>query len=256
MKAFKFLKIRSQNFFILIFILFFLIGFQFLADNKVCAESFNKEFNPRHYEIRWFFKGTLPEDVKKWFSTEPSFGEYIKKEKRSDIYFSTKDAAHISPKLREDRLEIKYLNSKTSFSICESGVSGIAENWPKEKWAFSKNLEGDVRAAFMVADLGGSRTEVFKVRWQRKFEITEQGKLVPVPMENRPQRVCLIELTDLEVKGEPWWTVAYEAISFSELPLTLSQEKLCELFKNYPGPKLTKENSYAYPQWLSTRILN
>ena len=75
-------------------------------------------------------------------------------------------------------------------------------------------------------------------------------------MEDRPQSVCLIKLTALEVKGEAWWTVAYEAVSFSELPLTLSQEKLCKIFKNYPGPKLTKENSYAYPQWLSTRILN
>jgi hypothetical protein len=107
----------------------------------------------------------------------------------------------------------------------------------------------------MVSDLKGSRAEVFKARWQRKFEISEQGKLVPVPMEDRLQRVCLIELTDLKVKGKAWWTVAYEAISFSELPIALSQDKLCELFKNYPGPKLALENSYAYPKWLATQIL-
>ena len=187
MKAFKFLKIRSQNFFILIFILFFLIGFQFLADNKVCAESFNKEFNPRHYEIRWFFKGTLSEDVKKWFSTEPSFGEHIKKEKRSDIYFSTKDAAHISPKLREGKLEIKYLDSKTSFSVCEGEISGIAENWPKEKWAFSKNLEGDVRAAFMVSDLKGSRAEVLKQDGSGNSKLRNRASLSPFQWRTGPR---------------------------------------------------------------------
>ncbi|MBO1225090.1 MAG: hypothetical protein FVQ84_22620 [Planctomycetes bacterium] len=157
-----------------------------------------KEFDSGNYEARWFYQGKLPGTVIKWFNTEPKFGKYMKEEKRTDLYLITKKAGFLSPKLREGKLEIKYRSSELDFIACDGKISGLAENWSKEKWAFSKHLEGDVRAAFLVANLKGKRAEVFKIRRQRKFKILPDGTTKPVPVSDRLVTAALVEVTELK----------------------------------------------------------
>ena len=54
-------------------------------------------------------------------------------------------------------------------------------------------------------------------------------------MSERLPSVALIEITELKVNGDFWWTVAYEIISDSAISMDISQEIVCDLFKKYPG---------------------
>jgi hypothetical protein len=219
----------------------------FASDTGIAGSKISNNLNPRKYEI--------PNEVNEWFVTDPAFGKYIKKEKRTDLYLIPEKANHLSPKIREGKLEIKYLQASANFSNCDDIISGTAENWSKEKWEFSVYLDGDVRAAFLALDAKGHRVEVYKERWQRKFEIALNGSLKILSPDDWGSRVCLIELTKLKIKGKHWWTVAFEIDSESELPLEISKKNLCLLFKNYPGPVLNLESSFSYPKWLSTLII-
>lgn len=213
-----------------------------------------KEFDSGNYEARWFYQGKLPEDVIEWFNTEPKFGKYMKEEKRTDLYLITKKAGFLSPKLREGKLEIKYRSSEMDFVACDGKLAGLAENWSKEKWRYSKGADKEVRAAFLEKNLKGKRAEVFKIRRQRKFKILTDSTTKPVPVSDRLVTAALIEVTELKVKGEAWWSVAFEILSVSEISMEKSQKIACDLFQNYPGPELRKEDSYAYPKWLSMII--
>ncbi len=231
-------------------IILFHIGVLFSLTSNLTAGN-TEQFDSGNYEVRWFYQGKLPEGVSKWFIAEEKFGKSMKEEKRTDLYLVTKKAKFLSPKLREGKLEIKYRSSDLDFVACEGKISGIAENWSKEKWSYSKGADKEVRAAFLEKDLKGRRAEVFKSRRQRKFKISPDGSVEPVPMAERLPVAALIEVTELKVNGASWWTVAYEIFSDSDISMDKSQRIACYLFQNYPGPKLRKENSYAYPKWLS-----
>lgn len=209
-----------------------------------------KEFDSGNYEARWFYQGKIPDDVSEWFNEDPKLGKNMKQEKRSDVYLVAQKAKFLSPKIREGELEIKYSSSELDFATCNGKISGLAENWSKEKWELSEYLEGDVRAAFLVTNLKGHRAEVFKKRSQRIFKILSNGTLKPSEFVRLNQAV-LVELTQLKVNGKHWWTMVFEIRSDSQIPLAQSNNMMCQIFQKYPGPEMIMNNSYAYSKWLS-----
>ena len=72
-------------------------------------------------------------------------------------------------------------------------------------------------------------------------------------MEDEPDRVAIIELTDLmEISlGQiPAWTLGLDAIGPKHQLEEVLAFAVDGLMENYPGPELTEENCAGYPKWL------
>jgi hypothetical protein len=204
-------------------------------------------------EIRWFLKGSVSPGAWTWFNGLP--GNNIKESyPRKDIYLVIPDRDDLGPKVREERFEIKTRNGQGNYcEIFDGKIGGISEDWQKHTWDYSDTI-GDISTPFEK----GLRVRIVKSRTQRKYEVQEE-KLVPVDMDDEPDRVFIIELTELfsqaldqEDKQTPpgrHWTVGCEAIADRKIIEQTFETGTNELLKAYTEPLLHKENSYGYPKF-------
>lgn len=95
-------------------------------------------------EMRWFFPGTVPEEVSRWFKdgllgTGPDKYPEVPdpKGKRADAYLATRDD-DIGVKMRntgvEPKLEFKWRLATEEFASSGGLVTGTLENWDKKSW--------------------------------------------------------------------------------------------------------------------------
>lgn len=73
--------------------------------------------------------------------------------------------------------------------------------------------------------------------------------MIAVPASQSLERGYIVELTMLRIRGQPWWTLGFEAGKGDRL--VDIQVVASEVLKTYRGPKLGFQDSYAYPRWLS-----
>jgi hypothetical protein len=204
-------------------------------------------------EIRWFLTGPVPLEAWTWFDGLP--GKSIKQSyPRKDIYLVIPDRDDLGLKAREGRLEIKTRNSQGKYSQLSDGkIGGIAEDWQKHTWDYSAPI-GDISTPFEE----GLRVRIVKSRAQRKYAVQDE-RVVPVAMDDRPERAFILELTELfsqavDQKGKQTspqrhWTVGCEAIADRKLIEQTFETGTNELLKAYTEPLLQKEDSYGYPKF-------
>lgn len=212
-------------------------------------------------EIRWFFPGTIPAtEVRDWFLQNPRLGERLTEKdgkKREDLYLLTPGNTGIGPKLREGKFEIKLLQGSQEVTEPVSSASGQGEVWHKWKWPYARGKKDKkIDALITNSVLAGTRQElrvmVWKQRWQRKFRVTGPGELAPAAGTKKDLTWWVsAELTGIEVKGAPWWTLAVEICESPEASMLLLQQCLTWMLQDYAGPPLTAGNSYSYPAWLA-----
>jgi hypothetical protein len=196
-------------------------------------------------ELRWFYKGGLPPDVKDWFCGSALC---IEEEARSDHYLVFPGSAAIGVKVRDgSRLEIKArLTEPAPFSLPGGSAIGQLDSWTK--WSHQDKE---------VADrLGGLRfgdplwVTVLKERWLRKFQI-DDVRLEEVDASAKVERGCSIEVTRLSVQDTPWWTFAFESFGSPVRPEDL-QRAAAHFLKLLPHSLvLTQHDSCSYPEWLN-----
>ncbi|MFZ2087839.1 MAG: hypothetical protein WAU47_04625 [Desulfobaccales bacterium] len=211
-------------------------------------------------EIRWFFPGTISEkEVKDWFLQNPRFGDRFTEKngkKREDLYFRTPGHTGIGPKLREGRFEIKLLQGQQELELA-GAVSGRTEVWYKWKWSYAKGKKDKkisdlVSASFLAGTPEHSRVTVAKIRWLRKFTVEGPGKFVPVSKSQKDLTWWIsTEITGVQVKDSPWWTLALEVYGNPDEPMPKLEQSLLWLIEDYPGPPLRMANSQSYPEWLA-----
>ncbi len=94
------------------------------------------------YEIRWFFEGTIPEEVKQWLA---SVGEQrtlsFDEKPRKEVYFLC--AQDISPKIGRGGLELKYRARQGEVISLKTGETGLLEDWEKKEWKYPTNEKPD-----------------------------------------------------------------------------------------------------------------
>ncbi len=178
-------------------------------------------------ELRWFYRGTLPEETLQWFQQD-QLGKYVAPEEREDVYLYLPECEYMGIKLRQGRLEVKWRKAELGVVGFGDRVEGKAEKWGK--WL----CEDPSAESFQLAGVvGKSWVSVKKVRTQRLYEN------------------CAVELTQLNIWGNDWWSLAFEAVGDDVSLVDNLQTVASSVFKSHPHPKLQVEDSYGYPSWLS-----
>lgn len=201
-------------------------------------------------ELRWFYRGTLPAEIADWLAAD-SLGNYLSTpESREDVYLCVSECEYLGIKLRQKRLEIKLRKAELGTMSFGNNLEGKAEKWVK--WS----CEDPTAESVIPPDLlqKAPWVSVQKVRQQRKYKINADRTLKSVPMNRTVSEGCNLEITQLTIRDNDWWSLALEA-SGEENRLTENLEITANwVFKNNGVLELRSQNSYAYPKWLSLVI--
>ena len=195
-------------------------------------------------EVRWFRRGTVPRSLLHWFcdcEREPE-----RAPRRIDHYLRLPSAPRVGIKLREGYLETKVLGQVLAVVQVHARMRGAVERW--NKWRFALAVEAG--AASLSPRLSPSWVGVSKERLLRRYALTSAGQVVQVEARVYPSRGCNLELTRVEVAGDDWWTVCFEAHGDEALRVeTLSRVAEHALATREP-PYLDEAGSFGYPAWL------
>ncbi|MBD1923561.1 hypothetical protein H6F77_21160 [Microcoleus sp. FACHB-831] len=183
-------------------------------------------------EVRWFYRGTIPKEVKNWFGQDILGKHPSPPEEREDWYLYSPWCDRLGIKMRGGNLEIKWRLAELGVQRFGDGLEGKTEKWLK--WISEKPKNNKI----IPANVGGKALwiGVRKERSQRKYE------------------GCTMELTKLIVQNEAWWSLAFEASGEEAQEMNNLQAIASEIFKNYPGMALQIHDSFGYPKWLSLTV--
>ncbi|PAP75644.1 hypothetical protein [Rubrivirga marina] len=175
----------------------------------------------RTTEARWFLRGETPAEVAAWFD---ALGPPVEGSSRTDRYLApTSDALGV--KLREGQIEAKRLDGPAG-TLDAGRASAPLETWTK--WSFAL-------AEDSVPEDGW--VEVRKTRRQREHEAGGG--------------TCRLELSEVTVDGDVWWSVCLEAEGPSA---GARQRALATAAARWLGrpdaPALPAEAAMGYPAWL------
>jgi hypothetical protein len=196
----------------------------------------------RSLEVRWIFPGQLQAGVAGWFGRFPA-----RAESREDTYLLDPPLPGLSVKIRRDRaLEVKaYLGSPGILQVA-GRARGRLEGW--QKWSFPFSLPSQGRG-----DRGG---------WRK---VGKRRRIILFPLARRPvaarapgpgqQPQCEVELTEVRMCGQDWWTLGFEATGPAGLLRSEIEGAATLVFAQaLPGrtePGLDESQSYA--GWLGQR---
>lgn len=178
-------------------------------------------------EIRWFYSGKLPKEISSWFKQDELDGQLQPPEEREDVYLYSPECENLGIKLRQGRLEVKWRQAE--LGVVRFGqVEGKLEKWGK--WLCEDSSAESFRPEDVV---GPSWVSVLKVRSQRLYD------------------TCGVELTQLNIRSNDWWSLAFETVGADASSMDKLQNTASLVFKTYGGTELLERDSYGYPRWLS-----
>ena len=197
-------------------------------------------------EIRWFHLGKVPAQTLEWFQhgsqhvgVQPS---------REDQYLALPACDALGIKLRQGRIELKQgYQHFDALRVC-GRIAGRPRLW--RKWGFV--LDQADAALSGIPPQSPWWLSVQKERMVRIYRTTGAGTMLAVPAGEYPDRGCHLELAQVHVRGEAWWTVGFEA--FGDEP-TLYEDLLLaanETLAAGEAPRLSSRDCYGYPQWLQS----
>lgn len=195
-------------------------------------------------ELRWFYPGPLPRDVALWFQADALGQDLDSAAAREDVYLNLPACPYLGIKLREERLEIK-LRQQELGGFKNQVWEGKAEKWCK--WSCDQPTAEPLVSASAIAQ--GPWIKVIKKRMQRKYQVLADQSLQTVAIAADIEHGCTAEVSQVEIQGHPWWSLAFEA--FGPDPEMSLQTTAHWLLKGYSGPQLHLQDSYAYPKWLA-----
>lgn len=194
-------------------------------------------------ELRWFYPGKLPNAICAWFSSEEVGNSLEPPEEREDIYLAIAlDCDYMGIKLRQGRLEIKWRKAELGIVSIAPRVNGKLESW--NKWTCEDSTENFQPQSVINKS---HWVKVSKVRQQRKYQVLEQNLVQEVSLFATIDRGCNVELTQLNIGGDNWWSIALEAFGDTNDNLHFVANKV---FQHYNAFSLEPKNSFAYPSWL------
>ena len=197
-------------------------------------------------EIRWFRRGEVPPEIGEWFNKS----KYKQRSgTRTDTYLVYPTAETVGVKFRENRFEIKtFVRTLDQLNIGDH-IRGTMEMW--EKWS----MAGDSVAGLFkdINEDSATWIDVRKTRTMRVFS-TDEEEIVETDATGQsgfPGDGCYAEITEIEVVGEPFWTIGLEAFS-REKELEDSLLRTASYFFESAGDNLIlpEADSYSYPVFL------
>ncbi|MGC9394782.1 MAG: hypothetical protein ACP5J4_08000 [Anaerolineae bacterium] len=195
-------------------------------------------------ETRWFYPGSIPPDVLAWYH----YGERAPEAQptRIDYYLRLQDHDDLGIKLREGRIEIKQRAEQYGVERLHERVHGLVEGW--RKWSFGVNDTGSG-----LGDLAGPRPAwigIRKTRRLRRYLVTDAGEVIAIGNAEIAPQGCNIELAEVALHGEMWWSLAFEAFG-PEVNLHTTFTRVTQhVLHGDAVPHLDAEHSCSYAQWL------
>lgn len=209
--------------------------------------SFEPHFVLPTTEVRWFHEGELPPPWLRWFEGCP--GPWIDEPPRTDSYLIIKDTDGLGVKFRQGRLEIKQRQKSWGILHLNNRAQGLVEHWIK--WSFEIAGSPDSPAGLIRPE--SNWTEVQKLRKLRRYQLRDNGQLVPLTEEANPPNLCEVELTKVWIGEQSWWSLAFEAPGDKGASREVMLAVASQLFGLEGTPILNAPNSYGYPRWLASQ---
>jgi hypothetical protein len=196
----------------------------------------------RSLEVRWIFPGPLESAVAGWFGRFPA-----RVESREDTYLLDPRLPGLSVKVRGGgALEVKMYRGTPGILEVTARARGCLEFWQKWSFPFSLLSSGS-------GDLAGWRA-VRKRRRISRFS-SASGQVVARSQGLGDKPGCEVELTEVRMGGQDWWTLGFEATGPALLLRSELQATAALVFAQaLPGsmqPGADESGSYA--QWLGQR---
>ena len=178
----------------------------------------------RTTEARWFVRGATPADVAAWFD---ALGPAATPETRADRYLAPASDA-LGLKLREGRIQAKRRDGPAG-PLRAGRAAAPLETWTK--WSFALGEEAPPDDGWI---------DIRKTRRQHEHEAGDG--------------TCRLELSEVAVGGDVWWSVCLEA----DGPDAASRQRaLATAAARWLGrpdaPALPAEAAMGYPAWLRAR---
>ncbi len=192
-------------------------------------------------EVRWFYRGEVPAPIGKWFETVGRRLEDI--DRRSDIYLRS-SSPDVGVKLRQGNLEIKYRQAEIGLFAIDGLADSRVERW--SKWICADD-RGELTPT-QLADKPGW-LKVDKIRDRRLFRVEFGDRVKLTQIATPTADIASIELTQLQVLGQDWWTLACEYFG-TDLEIDGQFLQLVSnLLAESELAKIEPQISCGYPQW-------
>src|SRR5215472_8564752 len=146
----------------------------------------------RSLEVRWILRGELAGVVAGWFARFPAETTALE-----DVYLLDPHLPGLSVKVREGRaLEVKAYRGSPGLLEVAGRARGRLESW--QKWSFPHG----------PASLGSGEPAGWRlVSKRRRISFFAQATGMGIPQLGE-QPGCAVELTAIDLRGEPWWACA------------------------------------------------
>ena len=191
-------------------------------------------------EIRWIFPGEQDAAIASWFTRFPAATQALE-----DIYLLDPRLPALSVKIRSRRaFEVKAYRGSPAILDVAGRARGPMQSW--QKWSFP--LGPDSPAA--AAPEGWIRVQ--KTRRVSRFSLA-RGRAVTGVTPQPGQPACSVELAEARLRGNPWWTIGFEATGPAGTLRTTLEATAALVFAR-PLPERTvlgPASSYSYAQWLT-----
>jgi hypothetical protein len=152
----------------------------------------------RSLEVRWIFPGQLETAAAGWFERFPAGME-----SREDSYLLDPDLRGLSVKVRAGRmLEVKVYHGSVGILDVPGRARGRIQSWQKWSFPVSSLRQGSGNPAGWKAV--GKRRRIARFLASDRRAVAGASALAGEPG-------CAVELTDVRMPGEAWWSLGFEA---------------------------------------------
>ena len=212
------------------------------------------------HEVRWFFEGKADqhESLKRWFETtapiqkRSGVGPLVWKgrlEDQPDVYLLVPGSDDMGIKWREGELQIKGRVASLGSQVFCGRHQGNVERWIK--WSYA-NLPASYQRLFVAEQETEFMTvSVRKTRALRKVRLhTLTGQAEEVDAEVFIDRGLGLELTELEIAGKAYCSLAFEAFPNDSAMDAAFTEAVEAFVDGLTAFDLTAASSQSYPAFL------
>jgi hypothetical protein len=190
-------------------------------------------------EVRWIFPGQLETAVAGWFARFLAGTE-----SREDIYLLDPQLRGLSVKIRGGAaLEVKVYRGSPGIVEVAGRARGRMEAW--QKWSFP------ISPPRQDSSPPAGWRPVGKRRRVSRF-LHPGGQIVAPDTRLDHEPGCQVELTEVHMGGQDWWTLGFEATGPAELLRSELQATVALVFAQAlpGGAEPGTDDSRSYAQWL------
>jgi hypothetical protein len=200
----------------------------------------------RTLEVRWILPGPLDASVTGWFGRFPA-----ETDSRADTYLVSPVLRGLSVKVRGGRaLEVKIYHGSPGMLAVPGAAHGYLQSW--RKWSFP------IAPLGQGGDDPAGWTAMHKGRRISRFRLADGRVVAGVPEPaGKPagEAHCAVELTEVSVLGETWWSLAFEAAGPAELLRAALEGTAALIFAQAlpDGVDLSRGTCCSYTEWLTAQ---